>query len=80
MRTVSGLNAHHDMVGPLMNGSLSSRTPEAGPQAHNATQRKGRGEKPMPKGVQFGPRITDAGRPMGGALPCQSDGCLFMSW
>lgn len=31
----------------------------AGPQAHNATQRKGRGEKPVPKGVQFGPRITD---------------------
>ena len=28
--------------------------------AHQATQRKGRGEKAAVKGVQFGPRVTDA--------------------
>eukprot|EP00434_Breviolum_minutum_P005200 symbB.v1.2.004585.t1/scaffold261.1/size248783/13 len=37
----------------------------AGPNAHNATQRKGRGEKPVPKGVQFGPRITDTAAKVG---------------
>ncbi|CAK9052166.1 WD repeat-containing protein 70 [Durusdinium trenchii] len=43
-----------------------------GPTAHNATQRKARGEKPAPKGVQFGPRSTGDAAAKAGAQARQA--------
>eukprot|EP00913_Durusdinium_trenchii_P018483 g17365.t1 len=50
----------------------SIRPDFVGPTAHNATQRKARGEKPAPKGVQFGPRSTGDAAAKAGAQARQA--------
>ncbi|CAJ1330765.1 unnamed protein product, partial [Effrenium voratum] len=56
---MEGMEGMKDFNMPL---SFGKQKPikNVGPSAHNATQRKARGEKAVAKGVQFGHRITDA--------------------